>query len=116
MSQLILLQAVLDVQDKTFGLKNKKGAKQQKFIQQVQKQVTLGNKSAKDVCFLRNFIWNKMQLERLEREKQEKKELKKREKVELNELFKPVAELQKCAKGEFFFFILIAPYSRLFQV
>ncbi len=27
-------------QDKTFGLKNKKGAKQQKFIQQVQKQVT----------------------------------------------------------------------------
>ena len=28
------------VKDKTFGLKNKKGAKQQKFIQQVQKQVS----------------------------------------------------------------------------
>lgn len=27
------------IEDKTFGLKNKKGAKQQKFIQQVQKQV-----------------------------------------------------------------------------
>ncbi|CAL8105604.1 unnamed protein product [Calicophoron daubneyi] len=74
------------VEDKTFGLKNKKGAKQQRFIQQVQKQVSHGNKSAKD-------------LERLEREKQEKREEKKREKVELNELFKPVAELQKCAKG-----------------
>ncbi|THD28795.1 Zinc finger CCCH domain-containing protein 15 [Fasciola hepatica] len=74
------------IEDKTFGLKNKKGAKQQKFIQHVQKQVTLGNKSAKD-------------LERLEREKQEKKEGKKREISELNELFKPVAELQKCAKG-----------------
>lgn len=27
------------LQDKTFGLKNKKGSKQQKFIQQVEKQV-----------------------------------------------------------------------------
>ena len=27
------------IEDKTFGLKNKKGAKTQKFIQQVQKQV-----------------------------------------------------------------------------
>ena len=27
------------IEDKTFGLKNKKGAKQQKFIQAVQKQV-----------------------------------------------------------------------------
>lgn len=30
------------IQDKTFGLKNKKGSKQQKFIQQVQKQVQSG--------------------------------------------------------------------------
>lgn len=30
------------IEDKTFGLKNKKGAKQQKFIQQVQKQVHFG--------------------------------------------------------------------------
>ncbi|RTG84373.1 uncharacterized protein DC041_0007528 [Schistosoma bovis] len=70
------------VEDKTFGMKNKKGAKQQKFIQQVQKQVTQGNRSAKE----------------LEREKQSKED-KKKEKVELNELFKPVLELQKCAKG-----------------
>ncbi|KAF7260316.1 hypothetical protein EG68_02094 [Paragonimus skrjabini miyazakii] len=74
------------IEDKTFGLKNKKGGKQQKFIQHVQLQVTQGNKTAKE-------------LERLEREKQERKEEKKREKAELNELFKPVAELQKCAKG-----------------
>lgn len=39
------------LQDKTFGLKNKKGGKQQKFIQQVQKQVVQGNKSAKQVGF-----------------------------------------------------------------
>jgi len=31
------------VEDKTFGLKNKKGAKQQKFIEQVNKQVYKGN-------------------------------------------------------------------------
>jgi len=30
------------IEDKTFGLKNKKGAKQQKFIQQVEKQVKTG--------------------------------------------------------------------------
>ncbi|ODM95051.1 Zinc finger CCCH domain-containing protein 15 [Orchesella cincta] len=30
------------IEDKTFGLKNKKGGKQQKFIQQVQKQVHFG--------------------------------------------------------------------------
>lgn len=32
----------LSLQDKTFGLKNKKGAKNQKFIQQVEKQVKSG--------------------------------------------------------------------------
>lgn len=32
----------LNLQDKTFGLKNKKGAKTQKFIAQVEKQVKLG--------------------------------------------------------------------------
>lgn len=30
------------IEDKTFGIKNKKGAKQQKFIQQVEKQVKSG--------------------------------------------------------------------------
>ncbi|VDQ13181.1 unnamed protein product [Trichobilharzia regenti] len=64
------------IEDKTFGMKNKKGAKQQKFIQQVQKQVTI---IFTLVCHL-----------------QDKKEDKKREKLELNELFKPVLELQKC--------------------
>lgn len=35
------------IEDKTFGLKNKKGAKQQKFIQQVEKQVKFGNNPKK---------------------------------------------------------------------
>ena len=43
---------VCDEQDKTFGLKNKKGSKQQKFIQQVQHQVTQGGKTAKQVQLL----------------------------------------------------------------
>ena len=38
------------IEDKTFGLKNKKGAKQKKFVEQVQKQVIFGNKSFRDVC------------------------------------------------------------------
>jgi len=33
------------IEDKTFGLKNKKGAKQQKFIEQVEKQVKSGGPS-----------------------------------------------------------------------
>ena len=33
------------IEDKTFGLKNKKGAKQQKFIDQVEKQVKSGGPS-----------------------------------------------------------------------
>ncbi|CAL1297939.1 unnamed protein product [Larinioides sclopetarius] len=35
------------IEDKTFGLKNKKGAKNQKFIQQVHNQVKHGNQKAK---------------------------------------------------------------------
>ncbi len=38
-------------QDKTFGLKNKKGAKNQKFISQVQNQVQNAGKSAREVCY-----------------------------------------------------------------
>ena len=68
-------------QDKTFGLKNKKGAKQQRFIQQVQHQVKYGgNKSARE----------------LEKEKEnllKKKEDKKKELAEINALFKPVQQL-----------------------
>jgi len=37
----------ISLQDKTFGLKNKKGAKTQKFIAQVEKQVKSGNQPAK---------------------------------------------------------------------
>ena len=38
-------------QDKTFGLKNKKGAKNQKFIAQVQNQVQNAGKSAREVRY-----------------------------------------------------------------
>lgn len=37
------------LQDKTFGLKNKKGAKQQKFIKNVTQQVKYGQQSARQV-------------------------------------------------------------------
>jgi len=74
------------IEDKTFGLKNKKGAKQQKFVQHVQKQVTFGNKSQREI--------DKAQLE-----KQNKKDEKKNAIDELGALFKPVAELQKIGKG-----------------
>lgn len=67
------------VEDKTFGLKNKKGAKQQKFIQQVEKQVAnkgVQNRNAPDA--------------NLERAKKKEEEQKKKE--ELLNLFKPVAQ------------------------
>lgn len=67
------------VEDKTFGLKNKKGAKTQKFIQQVQKQVK-GN------------------LAKNEQPKISKKEEKKKELEELNAIFRPVTT-QKVERG-----------------
>lgn len=67
------------VEDKTFGLKNKKGAKTQKFIQQVQKQVK-GN------------------LTKNEQPKANKKEEKKKELEELNAIFRPVTT-QKVERG-----------------
>jgi hypothetical protein len=72
----------LFLQDKTFGLKNKKGAKQQRFIQQVQHQVKSGGnvKKTEDV-------------KKLEKEK------KLKDQKELNLLFKPVAT-QKVEKGK----------------
>lgn len=72
------------IEDKTFGIKNKKGSKQQKFIQTVQQQVTMGGKTAK-------------QLEKEKADKIAKKEDKKKEAEELNVLFKPVE--QKVPKG-----------------
>ena len=67
-------------QDKTFGLKNKKGAKTQKFIQQVQKN-TLGQHAAD------------------KKKEPSKKEEKLKKIEELNTLFKPVQPVQKVEAG-----------------
>ncbi|XP_009466293.1 PREDICTED: zinc finger CCCH domain-containing protein 15 [Nipponia nippon] len=75
-----------DPSDKTFGLKNKKGAKQQKFIKAVTHQVKFGQQ-------------NPRQAAQTESEKKLKKEDKKKELQELNELFKPVVAAQKISKG-----------------
>lgn len=75
------------IEDKTFGLKNKKGAKQQKFIKTVTHQVKTGGQQ------------NPRQVLLLEGDKKTKKEDKKKELQELNELFKPVVVAQKVSKG-----------------
>lgn len=68
------------IEDKTFGLKNKKGAKTQKFIQQVQHQVKFGNQPAKKV------------------EAQAQTVKKKGEAEDLNQLlFRPVQKVEKGA-------------------
>ncbi|KAH9362197.1 hypothetical protein HPB48_002175 [Haemaphysalis longicornis] len=68
------------IEDKTFGLKNKKGAKTQKFIQQVQHQVKFGNQPAKKV------------------EAQATTVKKKGETEDLNQLlFRPVQKVEKGA-------------------
>ncbi|KAI4470491.1 zinc finger-containing protein p48znf [Holotrichia oblita] len=69
------------IEDKTFGLKNKKGAKQQKFIQQVEKQVKTGGQHP-----LR------------EDSKKLEKDKKLKDQKELAQLFKPV-QTQKIEKG-----------------
>uniref|UniRef100_A0A1A8C478 Zinc finger CCCH domain-containing protein 15 n=1 Tax=Nothobranchius kadleci TaxID=1051664 RepID=A0A1A8C478_NOTKA len=71
------------IEDKTFGLKNKKGAKQQKFIKNVTQQVKYGQQSARQA----------------DADKTSKKADKKKELDELNELFKPVVAAQKVSKG-----------------
>ncbi|CAG0882019.1 unnamed protein product [Darwinula stevensoni] len=73
------------IEDKTFGLKNKKGAKMQKFVQQVQTQVKYGHQSAR-------------KMEELKKLQQDKKDIKKIELKELNEIFRPVI-VQKVEKG-----------------
>lgn len=40
------------IEDKTFGLKNKKGAKQQRFIQNVTQQVKFGNQKASKLVLI----------------------------------------------------------------
>lgn len=71
------------IEDKTFGLKNKKGGKQQKFIQQVEKQVKSGGPNGKSMD---------PAAKKLEKEK------KLQEKKELALLFKPV-QSQTIPKG-----------------
>lgn len=71
------------IEDKTFGLKNKKGGKQQKFIAQVEKQVKSGGHH--------NLAANP-------NAKKEEKEKKLKEQKELASLFKPVPT-QKIEKG-----------------
>ncbi|XP_041057696.1 zinc finger CCCH domain-containing protein 15 [Carcharodon carcharias] len=73
------------IEDKTFGLKNKKGAKQQKFIKTVTNQVKHGQTGGKQIPY--------------GEEKKSKKDDKKKELQELNELFKPVVVAQKISKG-----------------
>ncbi|XP_043466527.1 zinc finger CCCH domain-containing protein 15 homolog [Leptopilina heterotoma] len=72
------------IEDKTFGIKNKKGAKQQKFIQQVEKQVKSGGLNPRNV--------DDLNAKKLEKEK------KLKEQKELALLFKPV-QSQKVEKG-----------------
>ncbi|XP_038072166.1 zinc finger CCCH domain-containing protein 15-like [Patiria miniata] len=72
------------IEDKTFGLKNKKGTKTQQYIKTVTSQVKYGNQKAK----------TKEQQEQLD-----KKTKKKQEQDEINMLFKPVTAQQKIAKG-----------------
>ncbi|KAH0500112.1 Zinc finger CCCH domain-containing protein 15 [Microtus ochrogaster] len=74
------------IEDKTFGLKNKKGAKQQKFIKAVSHQVKFGQQNPRQVA-------------QSEAEKKLKKDDRKKELQELNELFKPVVAAQKISKG-----------------
>ncbi|XP_075899096.1 zinc finger CCCH domain-containing protein 15 [Nelusetta ayraudi] len=73
------------IEDKTFGLKNKKGAKQQKFIKNVTHQVKHGQQTARQAA--------------QDGDKGGKKNDKKKELDELNELFKPVVAAQKVSKG-----------------
>lgn len=72
------------IEDKTFGLKNKKGAKTQKYIQQVEKQVKQGGQHP---------LVNKPDEKKLEKER------KLKEQKELAQLFKPVIPTQKIEAG-----------------
>ncbi|CAF0981567.1 unnamed protein product [Rotaria magnacalcarata] len=74
------------IEDKTFGLKNKKGTKNQKFIAQVQNQVQNAGKSAREIA-------------KLQEEKEKRKEEKKKADLELLTLFKPVIGQQLLAAG-----------------
>lgn len=72
------------IEDKTFGLKNKKGAKQQKFIQQVEKQIKSGGVPAR-------------KLATDGKDGKKDKDAKMQEQKELALLFKPVQKVEKGA-------------------
>lgn len=75
------------VQDKTFGLKNKKGAKQQKFVKQIETQVKQsGDPRAR-----------KLEQQRLDEKK--KKEAEKKRQAEIDALFKETITQPKLGKG-----------------
>lgn len=74
------------IEDKTFGLKNKKGSKNQKYIAQVEKQVKAGG----------NPEFKKSEQLRAEQIKKKAEEDKKQ--AEMRELFKPIA-VQKIQDG-----------------
>lgn len=46
------------IEDKTFGLKNKKGAKTQKYVQQVTNQVSIGSFKKNLIISLQIYIIN----------------------------------------------------------
>lgn len=81
---------VIVLQDKTFGLKNKKGAKQQRFIQQVEKQIKSGGVPPRKL-----------------EDQTKKKDEKLKDAKELSLIFKPV-QTQKIEKGFFRFIIVVS--------
>lgn len=72
------------IKDKTFVLKNKKGAKQQKFIKAVTHQVKFGQQKPRQTA-----------QSEAEKKKKLKEDDKKKELHELNELLKTVVTAQK---------------------
>merc|ERR1712098_300545 len=74
------------IEDKTFGLKNKKGGKQQKYIANVEKQVKSGG----------NPDFRKQEAE--QKKKKEEKEAQKQREMEMQSLFKSVPT-QKLESG-----------------
>jgi hypothetical protein len=76
------------VEDKTFGLKNKKSAKVQKYVEQVKNQAAQsGNRD------------ERIAAEKRKTELAAKKKAEEQKKLELAELFKPVVQQQKVPFG-----------------
>lgn len=76
------------VDDKTFGMKNKKGAKAQKYVQQVQQAAQNSGRNKKDKA-----------KDELRQAQLSKKELDAKKKAELADIFKPIHIVQKVPFG-----------------